>query len=154
MSISMQRTGNTPTTDFSSIQNLSKVGAFPCSPRLEIDHQNLYMGQKQASERLKERKVKMAFASQKSKTDKRKVTQKSKTKISSRHKKNQDKQNVAKKLDKAKRHTQIKTRRAFGPNKTQKVGSPSSRDPSDIRHHRPKTRPAWRKLPVYFFSRL
>ena len=83
MSISMQRTGNTPTTDFSSIQNLSKVGAFPCSPRL--DHQNLSMGQKQARERLKERKVKKAFATQKSKTDKKKVTQKSNIKISSRH---------------------------------------------------------------------
>ena len=150
MSISMQRTGNTPTTDFSSIQNLSKVGAFPCSPRLEIDHQNLSMGQKQARERLKERKVKKAFATQKSKTDKKKVTQKSKTKISSRHKKIKTNKMSQKNLDKAKRHTKIKTRRAFGPNKTQKVGSPSSRD----RHHRPKTRPAWRKLPVYFCSRL
>ena len=80
MSISMQRTGNTPTTDFSSIQNLSKVGAFPCILRLEIDHQNLSMGQKQARERLKKRKVKKAFATQKSKPDKKKVTQKARQK--------------------------------------------------------------------------
>ena len=149
-----QRTGNTPTPDFSFIQNLLKVRAFLCSPRLEIDHQNLSMGQKQARERIKERKVKKAFATQKSKTDKKNVTQKSKTKISSRHKKNQDKKNVAKNQDKAKRHTKIKTKKAFGPNKTQKVGSPSPPDPSDVRDHRPKTRPASRKLAVYFCSRL
>ena len=54
MSISMQRTGNTPTTGFSSIQNLSKVGAFPCSPRLEIDHQKPLHGAK-ASQRTPKR---------------------------------------------------------------------------------------------------
>ena len=136
-----QPTGNTPTPDFSFVQNLLKVRAFPCSPRLEIDHQNISMGQMQARERIKERKVKKAFAKPKSMTDKKKRYTKKQDKISGRHK-NQDKKNVAKNLDRAKRHTKIKTKIAFGPNKTQKVGSPSPPDPSDVRHHRPKTRPA------------